>query len=133
MRGGSASGSTTAATAWAAWAGTTGGSARAAGTPSGSSPAAWEASTGSTRWRTRCGTASGCRRCPPDPGLRPCLFRLDPARQVLPADCVQQRWVVGGHVPPDHPDYLVIAVAAGDVPAFASDQFHLAAPLWPFR
>ena len=62
-----------------------------------------------------------------------CLFRLDPARQVLPADRFQQRRVVGGQVSPDHPDHLVIAVAAGDVPAFASDKFHLAAPLWPFR
>ena len=28
--------------------------------------------------------------------------------------------MVGGHVPPDHPDHLVIAIAAGYEPAFAS-------------
>src|SRR5260370_27105207 len=50
------------------------------------------------------------------------LFRLDPAEQVLPADRVQQGRMVGGHVPPDHPDHLVIAIASGHEPALASDQ-----------
>ena len=68
---------------------------------------------------------------PPDPykamaglGLDPGLFRLDPADQVVPADRFQQGRMVGGHVPPDHPDHLVIAIAAGHEPAFASDQLH---------
>ena len=56
------------------------------------------------------------------------LFRLDPADQVIAADRFQQGWMVGGHVPPDHPDHLVIAIAAGHVTAFASDQLHLAPP-----
>jgi hypothetical protein len=33
--------------------------------------------------------------------------------------------MVGGHVPADHADYLIIAVASGDEPALASDQLHL--------
>ena len=57
-------------------------------------------------------------------GFGPGLFRLDPADQVLPADRVQQGRMVGGHVPPDHPDHLVIAIAAGHEPAFAPDQLH---------
>jgi hypothetical protein len=52
------------------------------------------------------------------------LFRLDPADQVVPADGVQQGRMVGGHVAPDHPDHLIIAIAAGHEPAFASDQLH---------
>ena len=52
------------------------------------------------------------------------LFGLDPADQVLPADRFQQGRMVGGHMPADHPDHLVIAIAAGHEPAFASDQFH---------
>ena len=52
------------------------------------------------------------------------LLRLDPADQVVPADRVQQGWMVGGYMPPDHPDHLVIAIAAGHEPAFASDQLH---------
>jgi hypothetical protein len=52
------------------------------------------------------------------------LFRLDPADQVLPADRFQQGRMVGGHVSPDHPDHLVIVIAAGHEPAFASDQLH---------
>jgi hypothetical protein len=32
--------------------------------------------------------------------------------------------MVGGYVPPDHPDHLVIAIAARHEAAFASDQFH---------
>ena len=52
------------------------------------------------------------------------LFRLDPADQVIPADRFQQGWMVGGHVPADHPDHLVIVIAAGHVPALASDQLH---------
>ena len=32
--------------------------------------------------------------------------------------------MVGGHVPPDHSDHLVIAIAAGHEPAFASDELH---------
>jgi len=52
------------------------------------------------------------------------LFRLDPADQVLPADRFQQGRMVGAQVPPDHPDHLIIAIAAGDEPAFAPDQFH---------
>ena len=57
-------------------------------------------------------------------GLRPGLFCLDPADQILAADGFQQGWMIGGYVPPDHPDQLVIAVAAGHEPAFASDQLH---------
>ena len=53
-----------------------------------------------------------------------CLFRLDPADQVVPADRIQQGWMVAGHVAPDHPHHLVVAVAAGHEPAFASDQLH---------
>jgi hypothetical protein len=52
------------------------------------------------------------------------LFCLDPAGQLLSADRFQQGRMVGGHVPPDHPDHLVIAIATGYVPAFASDQLH---------
>jgi hypothetical protein len=55
--------------------------------------------------------------------LAPGLFSLDPAKQVVPADRVQQGRVVGGHVPPDHPDHLVVAIAPGHEPALASDQF----------
>jgi len=61
-------------------------------------------------------------------GFGPGLFRLDPADQVLPAHPFQQRRMVRGQVPPDHPDYLVIAIAAGHEPAFASDQLHFAPP-----
>ena len=56
------------------------------------------------------------------------LFRLDPADQVLPADPFQQGRMVGSEVPPDHPDHLVIVIATGHEPAFASDQLHLAPP-----
>ena len=52
------------------------------------------------------------------------LFRLDPADQVLPANRFQQGRMVGGHVPPDHPDHLVIVIAPGHETAFASDQLH---------
>ena len=52
------------------------------------------------------------------------LFRLDPAGQLLSADRFQQGRMVGGQVPSDHPDHLVIAIAAGYEPAFASDQLH---------
>ena len=52
------------------------------------------------------------------------LFDPDPAEQVIPADPVQEGRMVGGHVPADHPDHLVIAVAAGDEAALASDQLH---------
>jgi hypothetical protein len=52
------------------------------------------------------------------------LFHLDPAGQVLPADRFQQGRMVGGHVSPDHPDHLVVAIASGDEPAFAPDQLH---------
>src|SRR5262249_44488481 len=58
------------------------------------------------------------------------LLGLDPADQVLPADLLQQSRVVGGHVPPDHPDHLVIIIASGHEPAFASDQPHSRAS-WP--
>lgn len=58
------------------------------------------------------------------PKARLGLFRLDPADQVLPADRIQQGRMVGSHVPPDHPDHLVIAIATGHEPAFASDQLH---------
>jgi len=51
----------------------------------------------------------------------PGLFDPDPAEQVLPADRVQEGRMVAGHVPPDHPDNLVIAVASGHEPALASD------------
>jgi hypothetical protein len=40
--------------------------------------------------------------------------------------------MVGGHVPADHADYLIIAVASGDEPALASDQLHRAPPPWLF-
>ena len=57
------------------------------------------------------------------------LFGLDPAEQVLPADCLQQGRMVAGHMPPDHPDHLVIAIAAGHEPALAPDQLrHRASP-----
>jgi hypothetical protein len=39
------------------------------------------------------------------------LFRLDPADQVLPANRFQQSRMVGGHVPPDRPDDLVLTIA----------------------
>ena len=54
-----------------------------------------------------------------DPGR---LFGLDPAEQVVPADRIQQGWMVGSHMAPDHPDHLVIAIAPGHEPALASDQ-----------
>jgi len=31
--------------------------------------------------------------------------------------------MVGGHVPPDDSDHLVVAIAPGHEPALASDQF----------
>ena len=37
--------------------------------------------------------------------------------------------MIASHVPPDHPDYLVIALAAGHEPALAPDQLHLAPSL----
>src|SRR5579859_1144737 len=37
--------------------------------------------------------------------------------------------MVGGHMPPDRPDHLVIAVAAGHEPALAPDQLHLGPPV----
>jgi hypothetical protein len=49
------------------------------------------------------------------------LFDPDPAEQVFPAHRVQQDGMVGGHVPPDRPDDLVIVIAAGHEPAFAPD------------
>ncbi len=61
---------------------------------------------------------------PPRPSLDPGLFRLDPADQILPADRLQQRRMVGSHVTSDHPDHLVIAIAAGHETAFAPDQLH---------
>src|ERR1700748_2312160 len=42
--------------------------------------------------------------------------------QVGPADAVQQCWMVGTHVLADLVDDLVVGVAPGDEPAFASDQ-----------
>src|SRR5271166_2960139 len=56
--------------------------------------------------------------------LDPGGITLDPADQILPADRLQQGRMDGSHVPPDHPDHLVIAIAAGHEPAFASDQLH---------
>jgi len=50
------------------------------------------------------------------------LFHPDPAEQVILADRLQEGRVVGGDVPADHPDYLVVAVASGDEPALAPDQ-----------
>jgi hypothetical protein len=50
------------------------------------------------------------------------LFGLDPAEQVVPADRIQQGWMVSSHVAPDHSDHLVIAIAPGYEPALASDQ-----------
>ena len=68
---------------------------------------------------------------PPDPceamagpKSRSGLFRLDPADQIVPADRFQQGRMIGSHVPPDHPDHLVVAIAAGHEAAFASDQLH---------
>jgi carboxymethylenebutenolidase len=52
------------------------------------------------------------------------LFGLDPAEQILVADRVEKRGMVTGHVPADHPDYLVIAVASGHVPALTPDELH---------
>jgi len=40
------------------------------------------------------------------------LFGLDPAEQVFPADRGQEGRMVAGHMPPDHSDHLVIAIAA---------------------
>src|SRR6266851_4689343 len=50
------------------------------------------------------------------------LFGHDPAEQVVPADGVQQGGVVAGHMAPDDPDHLVVAVSSGYEPALASDQ-----------
>ena len=50
------------------------------------------------------------------------LFGLDPAEQVFPADRGQEGRMVAGHMPPDHSDHLVIAIAAGYEPAFTPDQ-----------
>jgi hypothetical protein len=47
------------------------------------------------------------------------LFGLNPAEQVLLADCGQNGRVVTSHVLPDHSDDLVIVVAAGDKSALA--------------
>src|SRR5579859_1999778 len=55
-------------------------------------------------------------------------LRLDPAGHVLLADRLQEGRVVGGQVPANYPDHLVIAVAAGHEPAFAPDHLHLAPP-----
>jgi hypothetical protein len=44
---------------------------------------------------------------------------LNPAEQVLLADCGQNGRVVTRHVLPDHSDDLVIVVAAGDKSALA--------------
>jgi hypothetical protein len=52
------------------------------------------------------------------------LFDLDPVQQIVRADRLQQRWMVGCHVVPDHANYLIIALAAGHEPALASDQLH---------
>src|SRR5437868_11303355 len=71
------------------------------------------------------GAVSGCWR---GDRSRSGSFRLDPADQIVPADRFQQGRMVGSHVPPDHPDHLVIVIAAGHEPAFASDQLHLAPP-----
>lgn len=54
----------------------------------------------------------------------PVLFGLDPAEQILVADRVEKRGMVTGHVPADHPDYLIIAVASGHVPALTPDELH---------
>ena len=40
--------------------------------------------------------------------------------------------MIGGQVPLEHSDHLVITISAGYVPAFASDQLHLVPPLWPY-
>jgi hypothetical protein len=65
-------------------------------------------------------------RCPAAARRAPgaVLFRLDPADHVIPADGVKQRRMIGGYVPPDYLDYLVIAAATGNEPAFAADQLH---------
>jgi carboxymethylenebutenolidase len=54
----------------------------------------------------------------------PVLFGLDPATQILVADHVDKRRMVTGHVPANHADYLVIAVASGHVPALTPDELH---------
>ena len=72
-------------------------------------------------WR-QCGAALRIRA--PVARVTGVLFRVDPADQILLADRIQQGRMVGGHVPPDHPDHLVIVIAARHVPAFASDQLH---------
>lgn len=57
------------------------------------------------------------------------LFGLDPAEQVLPADRGQEGRMVAGHMPPDRPDHLVVAIAAGHESALAPDQLrHRASP-----
>jgi hypothetical protein len=63
---------------------------------------------------------------PPPPDGRHCLqmglFDLDPAEQVLLAHGIQQGRMVGRHMPADQPNDLVIAIASGHEPTFASDQ-----------
>jgi SARP family transcriptional regulator, regulator of embCAB operon len=56
------------------------------------------------------------------------LFDLDPAQQVLAADGVQQRWMIGGHVLTNRSNNHIIVIVAGHEPAFASDQLHPAPP-----
>jgi hypothetical protein len=77
------------------------------------------------RFRARSRTAGLTRR----PGRPAPLLGLDPAEQVLLADRLEQRGMVGGHMAADHPDDLVIAVAPGHVPALAPDELHRRASL----
>jgi DNA-binding SARP family transcriptional activator len=50
------------------------------------------------------------------------LFDLNPAQQVLLAYGVEEGRVVGSHMAPNDIDDLVISIASGHKPAFASDQ-----------
>jgi hypothetical protein len=50
------------------------------------------------------------------------LFELDPANQVVLADCAEQCWVVGRHMPSDDPDHLLVSVSPGHKTALAADH-----------
>jgi hypothetical protein len=50
------------------------------------------------------------------------LFHVDPAEKVLPADALEEGRMVGGHVPADGGDHLIVGVAPGDIAALASDD-----------
>ena len=67
------------------------------------------------------GVAGGQQR---GPVVQAELFDPDPAEQVILTDPVQEGRMVGGHVPTDHPDHLIIVIASGDEPALASDELH---------